>query len=48
MSSFEFWFSDSDEESDYEEKNDLRIKRRKLRDSSNPLDIPDTMYVKNY
>ncbi|XP_065089161.1 putative nuclease HARBI1 [Ochlerotatus camptorhynchus] len=49
MSSFELWF-DSDVESDditEEDLSSVRIERRRLRDASNPLDLPSDTFV-NY
>lgn len=47
MSSFELWYSD-EESDDITEEDDLlsvRIERRRLRDASNPLELPSNTYV---
>ncbi|XP_055380518.1 putative nuclease HARBI1 isoform X2 [Condylostylus longicornis] len=50
MSSFALWFTDSsDSESDeIEKKQQLRIKRFKIRDNSNPLDLPNGVFISYY
>lgn len=45
MSSFEFWWSD--DESEYD-ATFVRLERRRLRDRSNPLDIPQDAFIKYF
>ncbi|XP_058813410.1 putative nuclease HARBI1 [Topomyia yanbarensis] len=44
MSSIEAWFSDCEEE----KASDLAIRRRRIRDASNPLDLPDETFVQYF
>lgn len=43
MSSFEIWYSDT--ESDDDDVPYVRVERRKIRDASNPLDLPANSFV---
>ncbi|XP_062551170.1 putative nuclease HARBI1 [Armigeres subalbatus] len=47
MSSFELWFSDDSEEDEVEDVHQVRVERRRLRDMSNPLDLPQASFI-NY
>lgn len=48
MSSFELWYDSDMEDDDTTDEDDLstvRVERRRLRDASNPLELPSEMYV---
>ncbi|XP_058448989.1 putative nuclease HARBI1 [Malaya genurostris] len=47
MSCFEFWYSDDGSEVD-DEHSLVRLERRKIRDSSNPLDMPHDAFIKYF
>lgn len=45
MSCFEFWFSDDEIEEEEEHLDFVRLERRRLRDMSNPLEIPEDSFI---
>ncbi|XP_065087445.1 putative nuclease HARBI1 [Ochlerotatus camptorhynchus] len=47
MSSYEFWFSDEEDEIEDLHFETVRVERRRLRDLSNPLDMPSNLFL-NY
>ncbi|XP_058819571.1 putative nuclease HARBI1 [Topomyia yanbarensis] len=51
MSCFEFWYSDDENEDtddDSLERSVVRLERRKIRDKSNPLDLPHDAFIKYF
>lgn len=40
MSCVEYWFSDDESDSGEDDSGPYRLERRRLRDMSNPLDLP--------